>query len=101
MKSIIRNLTPRGEAVLVILICFGLGITVLGMAGFMMRKAPLHGQLRHLGPVAIIIYELLVFALVFLYVGRIRGWSLASLGFQISWKLTGLGVLLFVVVELA
>jgi membrane protease YdiL (CAAX protease family) len=46
------------------------------------------------------IYELLVLALVFLCIGRIRGWSFASFGFQISWKLTGLGGLLFVPTKL-
>ena len=44
------------------------------------------------------IYELLVLSVVF-WIGRIRGWSFAKLGFQISWKWTGVGVLLFVVSE--
>src|SRR6185312_1140540 len=30
-----------------------------------------------------------------LWIGRIRGWSLKTFGLQISWKWTGLGVLLF------
>jgi membrane protease YdiL (CAAX protease family) len=100
MKSFVRNLTPRGEAVLVVAICFGLGITALRIARHLMPGAPQHGQFSNLGQVGVIIYELSVFALVFLCIGRIRGWSLASLGFQISWKWTGLGVLLFVAAEL-
>ena len=62
-----------------------------------MPGAPLHGEF---GLVTIAIYQLLVLALVFLYIGRIRGWSFASFGFQISWKWTGLGVLLFVPTKL-
>src|SRR5215470_2504399 len=96
MKSFIRNLSPWAEALLVFAICFGLGITAVTIARLMMPGAPLHGQFSNFGQVGIIIYELSVFALVFLYIGRIRGWSFASFGFQISWKWTGLGVLLFV-----
>ena len=61
---------------------------------------PLHGEFSNLGLVTKGIYQLLVLALVFLYIGRIRGWSFASFGFQIYWKLTGLGVLLFVPAKL-
>src|SRR5215469_2541431 len=94
VKSFVRSLTPRGEAVLVVAICFGLGITAITIARYLMPGAPFHGHFSNLGQVGVGIYESLVFALVFLYIGRIRGWSLASLGFQISWKWSGLGVLL-------
>jgi membrane protease YdiL (CAAX protease family) len=97
MKSFIRNLTPRGEVFLVFAICFGLGIIRRNIAWHLMPGAPLHGEF---GLVTIAIYQLLVLALVFLYIGRIRGWSFASFGFQISWKWTGLGVLLFVPTKL-
>jgi membrane protease YdiL (CAAX protease family) len=65
-----------------------------------MPGARLHGEFSNLGMMGLSIYELLVLALVFLCIGRIRGWSFASFGFQISWKLTGLGVLLFVPTKL-
>ncbi len=97
MRSFIRNLTPRGEVFLVFAVCFGLGIIRRNIGRHLMPGAPLHGEF---GLVALAIYQLLVLALVFLYIGRIRGWSFASFGFQISWKWTGLGVLLFVPAKL-
>jgi membrane protease YdiL (CAAX protease family) len=100
MRSFIRNLTPRGEVFLVFAICFGLGIAERNIVGHLMPGAPLHGHFSNLGLMGFAIYELVVLALVFLYIGRIRGWSFASFGFQISWKWTGLGVLLFVPAEL-
>ncbi len=100
MKSFICNLTPRGEVFLVFAIYFGLGIIMQTIGRHLMPGAPLHGEFSNLGLVALAIYHLLVLALVFLYIGRIRGWSFASFGFQISWKLTGLGVLLFVPAKL-
>jgi len=100
MKLFIRNLTPRGEVFLIFAIWIGLGIIMRNIGGQLMPGARLHGEFSNLGMIGLSIYELLVLALVFLYLGRIRGWSFASFGFQISWKLTGLGVLLFVPAKL-
>jgi len=100
MRSFIRNLTTPGEALLVFVICFGLAIITQNIGRHLMPGAPLHGHFSNLGLMGVAIYELLVLALVFLYIGRVRGWSFASFGFQISWKWTGLGVLLFVPAEL-
>jgi uncharacterized protein len=100
MNSFIRNLTPRGEVFLVFAIWIGLGIITRNIMGHLMPGAPLHGEFSNLGLVVLSIYQLLVLALVFLYIGRIRGWSFPSFGFQISWKWTGLGVLLFVPAKL-
>ena len=100
MRSFIRNLTTRGEVFLVFAIWFGLGIIMRNIGGHLMPGARLHGEFSNLGMMGLSLYELLVLALVFLYIGRIRGWSFASFGFQISWKLTGLGVLLFVPAKL-
>ena len=100
MRSFIRNLTTRGEVFLVFAIWFGLGIIMRNIGGHLMPGARLHGEFSNLGMMGLSLYELLVLALVFLYLGRIRGWSFASFGFQISWKLTGLGVLLFVPAKL-
>ena len=44
-------------------------------------------------------YELLAFTAVFL-IARIRGWSFATFGLQVSWKWTGAGIVLFVAVVL-
>jgi membrane protease YdiL (CAAX protease family) len=100
MRSFIRNLTPRGEVFLVFAIWFGLGIIMRNIGGHLMPGAQLHGEFSNLGQMVLAIYELLVLALVFLYIGPIRGWSFASFSFQISWKWTGLGVLLFVPAKL-
>jgi hypothetical protein len=100
MKSFVRNLTPLGEVFLVFAIWFGLGIIMRNIGGHLMPGAPLHGEFSNLGMMGLDIYQLLVLALVFLYIGRIRRWPFASFGFQISWRLTGLGVLLFVPAKL-
>ena len=44
------------------------------------------------------IIELILLSIV-LWIGRIRGWSLATFGFKISWKSTAGGLLLFVIAE--
>jgi membrane protease YdiL (CAAX protease family) len=38
---------------------------------------------------------------IVLWIGHLRGWSLTTFGSQISWKNTGAGILLFIVVALA
>jgi len=48
----------------------------------------------------VVIMQLLVMAFAF-WVGRIRGWSLATFGSRLSWKETGAGVLLFIGTTLA
>lgn len=100
MKSFIRNLSAPAEFCLVVLVCFWWGI-----AGSAKQFV---GHLKHTaqpeqitnGLVAgIVIMQLLVMAFAF-WIGRIRGWSLASFGSQLSWKGTGAGVLLFVLTAL-
>lgn len=48
----------------------------------------------------VVIMQSIVMAFAF-WIGRIRGWSLASFGSRISWKGTGAGVLLFIVTVVA
>ena len=43
----------------------------------------------------------LVILVPLLWIGRIRGWSVATFGSRISWKGTGGGILLFIVAEIA
>ena len=100
MNSFIRSLTTRGEIFLVFAIWIILGITAQKIGQRLMPRAPLSGLFSDLGLITFTIGHLVILALVFLYIGRIRGWSFASIGFQISWKLTGLGVLLFVSADL-
>ena len=46
------------------------------------------------GVITTIVLELVTLGIA-LWIGRMRGWSLRSFGSKISWKWTGLGVLLF------
>jgi membrane protease YdiL (CAAX protease family) len=45
-------------------------------------------------------YELLAF-LVVLWIARVRGWSFQTFGLRVSWKWTGAGILLLIVVLVA
>ena len=101
MKSFIRNLPVSVEFCFVILICFGLSIftTIRGIVSHLMHVArpfPL-GNGTVLWMVS---YELLAFAVV-LWIARVRGWSFKSFGLQVSWKWTGAGILLLIVVLVA
>jgi membrane protease YdiL (CAAX protease family) len=60
-----------------------------------MRSAPPQPQFSN-GELffGIVIYEILILAIMF-WIGRIRGWSFATFGLRVSWKLTGAGFLLF------
>jgi membrane protease YdiL (CAAX protease family) len=46
--------------------------------------------------VFLVVVELLALTLVY-GIGRARGWSFATFGLQVTWPLTGLGLILFVV----
>lgn len=102
MKSFVRNLSPRAEFCLVILICFGvpiIGITH-GFASHLTHGAPRQVHFSNSTLLQVLIYEAVVLALVFRRIGRIRGWSFGTFGFQISWRWTVAGILLFVMAEL-
>jgi membrane protease YdiL (CAAX protease family) len=96
MKSFIRNLTWPAEFVIVLLICFGLGI------GFQIwsitNRYPIVLNDRRL--ISGLVLDFVFLALVF-WIGRIRGWSFTSFGCRISWKGTAAGILLFVAVSFA
>lgn len=97
MKSFIRNLPIPVGFCLIIFIGFGMGIYFLIlrlMHGIFVREASNEKLL------ASAIIELAVLAMV-LWLGKRRGWPLATLGVRISWKGTGGGILLFVVAYLA
>jgi membrane protease YdiL (CAAX protease family) len=101
VKSFIRNLSAPAEFFLVVLVCFWWGI--IGSARQFvahLTQVPIPEQINNGRVLSVVIMQLLVMAFAF-WVGRIRGWSFATLGSRISWKGTGAGVLLFVVTALA
>ena len=102
MQSFIRNLSAPAEFCLVILICFGLSISysLQVIASHLMHMAPPQPHISNVLAIQSLIQKLLALAVV-LGIGHIRGWSFATLGFQISWKWTGLGILLCVLVTVA
>jgi membrane protease YdiL (CAAX protease family) len=113
MKSFIRSLSPLTEFCLVIFICFGLSIAAsLIWIGNHLNHAPrLHTQgmahpnikdviqLENGDIVFSVILQLITLGIT-LCIGRIRGWSLATFGLRVSWKWTGLGVVLFFALQL-
>jgi membrane protease YdiL (CAAX protease family) len=84
------------------LICFGLSISysIQVIASHQLHIAPPQPHITNLLAIRSLIQKLLALVVVFC-IGRIRGWSFATLGFQISWKWTGVGVLLCVFVTVA
>jgi uncharacterized protein len=100
MKSLIRNLSAPAEFCLIVLVCFWWGIAgsakqLVSHLGDTAKPEQITNDLV----VYVMILQLLALAFAF-WVGRIRGWSLATLGSRISWKGTGAGVLLFFVTTL-
>jgi membrane protease YdiL (CAAX protease family) len=96
MKSLVRNLSAPAEFTLVILICFVFAIagSIEVVIRHFLQLPPRH----FLHPQQILLwalsYQLLALALVS-RLGRLRGWSFSSFGLRPSWKMTGLGLLLF------
>jgi membrane protease YdiL (CAAX protease family) len=101
VKSFIRNLSAPAEFFLVVLVCFWWGI--IGSAKQFvahLTHAAKPEQITNGLVLWVVIMQLLVMAFAF-WVGRIRGWSLATFGSRLSWKGTGAGVLLFIGTTLA
>ena len=104
MKALIRNLPAPVEFVLVIAVCFGLSVAAslmwllhhghLTLPQTTPGHHPAVMNLTNDGIVVSAVMELATLAIA-LWIGKIRGWSLATFGFKISWKWTGLGVILF------
>ena len=103
MKSFIRNLSVPAEFCLVILLSFGVWIygSIRVMAAHLMQVAPPLAQFSN-GELffGIVVYEIVILAILF-WIGRIRGWSFATFGLRVSWKLTGAGFLLLFVTFVA
>jgi membrane protease YdiL (CAAX protease family) len=101
MKSFIRNLSAPAEFFLVVIVCFWWGI-VGSVKQFVnqLTHMPQPEQITNGLVLLVVVMQLLAMAFAF-WVGRIRGWSLATFGSRLSWKGTGAGVLLFMITTLA
>src|SRR5271170_5134969 len=96
MKSFIQKLPASVEFFLVLLICY----TLIFYADFEAIISQLNGnaQLYVFSDARLLhmtVFQVLSLAIV-LWNGHIRGWTIATFGFQINWKWTGIGLLLFV-----
>jgi membrane protease YdiL (CAAX protease family) len=93
MKPFIRGLPAPAEFCLVLFIGFGWGIAfeVWAMA---LRYVIVINDVRLLEN---LVQKLLCLGII-LWIGRIRGWSVSTFGWRISWKGTAAGILLFITV---
>jgi len=96
MRALIRNLSAPAEFALVMFLGFGLSFV------FQVWSVARHEPIAFTNALFLwsIIWEMAILGIV-LWIGRLRGWSLTTFGSRISWKNTGAGFLLFVVVVLA
>jgi membrane protease YdiL (CAAX protease family) len=96
MTAFVRNLSVRLEFFLVLLVGFGPFIAM--QLWNALRRKPLH--MTNAGLVAFPIAELILFATI-LWIGTMRGWSIAKFGFRVSWRGTVGAIILFAVAETA
>jgi membrane protease YdiL (CAAX protease family) len=96
MRSFIRNLSAPVEFGLILFLGFGLSISVQIWRIATSQPTEFNNLTLFRG----VIFELVALTAV-LWIGKIRGWSLATFGFRISWKGTGGGILLFLVTVIA
>ncbi len=97
LRSIIRNLPAPAEFCLILFVGFGPLIFIFQLPTVLQSK---HLELTTGGALAFPLVELVILVPL-LWIGRRRGWSVATFGSRISWKGTGGGILLFVVAETA
>jgi membrane protease YdiL (CAAX protease family) len=100
MNSLIRRLSAPAEFLLVVLVCFWWG--TLGSVKHFVNHLTHTAQPEQITNglvIGVVIMQVLVMGFAF-WVGRIRGWSIASFGAHVSWKGTGAGILLFVATTL-
>jgi hypothetical protein len=116
VASFIRNLSAPTEFCLILFLCFGLTIAAscIWAINHLSHRPQAHAaSVTHSKPgnknvinlengnvIFSAVCDLIILGIV-LWIGKIRGWSLASFGTRISWKGTGLGVLLFLAFQLA
>lgn len=101
MKSFIRNLSASTEFFLVLLVCFWWAI--LGsIRAIFSRASGVHSvaDFTDRGAIILVILELSGLAITF-WIARIRGWSFRSFDLHPTWKSTGTGILLCIVIASA
>jgi membrane protease YdiL (CAAX protease family) len=91
VKPLIRSLSAPAEFCVVLFIGFGLGLVYQFWA--IAFRHPILIDDRHVLPSLGL--DLLVLGII-LWIGRIRGWSIATFGWRVSWKGTAAGILLFI-----
>jgi membrane protease YdiL (CAAX protease family) len=96
MCEFFKSLSARAEAWIVLSISFGLwliqSIRVL-ILYLTSDRTPPDPWITNETIVFLVGYQLVILLVVSL-IGHLRGWSFSTFGLQISWKLTGIGILL-------
>jgi membrane protease YdiL (CAAX protease family) len=96
MSEFVKSLSARTEACIVLSICFGLWL-IQSIRVFIQyltsNQTPPDPWITNEMIVFLVVYQLVILLAVF-SIGHVRGWSFSTFGLQISWKLTGIGVLL-------
>jgi membrane protease YdiL (CAAX protease family) len=95
-KAFIRNFSATTEFCLVLFIWIGLIVVsrIVAIAERLWQLPPPTMHLSDGDAVGLAVYESLRLGLI-LWIGRIRGWSLATFGLRPTWKWTGAGIVLF------
>jgi membrane protease YdiL (CAAX protease family) len=108
VKAIVRSFSSSTEFILILVTCFGLSIaaSTIWVINHVSRVPVAYPatttrpntrdviQLTNDGVVFSVVLQSITLGAA-LWIGKTRGWSLKSFGSQISWKWTGVGVLLF------
>jgi uncharacterized protein len=94
--SYIRNLSATAEFLLIVFLCLGVQSkwAVRAIIRHSKGTAPRHVKLGNAGVLRVVILELLCLSAA-LWIGSVRGWSLATFGLRISWAGTLAGILLY------
>src|SRR5579859_227180 len=100
MRSLIRRLPAPAEFCLVIGICFGLNIVANSVWIFRhlssVTPTPGRGTIQITnGNIVVVVFDSLKLGAA-LWIGSIRGWSLATFGLRPTWKWTGAGIAVFI-----
>jgi membrane protease YdiL (CAAX protease family) len=90
MTKFIRSLSASAEFCLVLLIGFGVSIVYEAWSIAHRYVVVMHDRTI----LASLVVELLELGII-LWIGRIRGWSISTFGWRISWQWTAAGILLF------
>jgi membrane protease YdiL (CAAX protease family) len=96
MSEIVKGLSVRTEACIVLSISFGLWFiqcTRVLILYLTSDQTPPEPWITNETIVFLVVYQVVILLVVF-SIARLRGWSFSTFGLQISWKLTGIGLLL-------